>query len=290
MTGTPLDLTPFGALLKGIGVGYWLIVVGALALVLWKIKGWVPKMLGCFVLLAVLVLPVALHAWERIEKEDKAQVKLEASMSLFKTRCQTAGAKVMRTVSNVDGVLLTSVRPIAKSSDRSDPNWPDAALPDEGQGDWYVRTFLFWEHNEDRKNIRGFLNNVPSDLPGYQFVDVKESDGSVYRYRLLKGDRAELSREPVAGSPARYAVSFVNIVDPEGRLHWIAGTKALVTDTATNEVVAEHVWYSIDPGQGGTAGFRSPWGFAVSCPALVGKRGSSTRFFVDQVLRPIKGE
>lgn len=286
MSGTPLDLTPFGSVLTAIGWLYWLLAVGAI-FVAWRL----PKTKRSrLVALACVGLAFGWLPARGVFRGYQSQSTLEDSMVLFKKRCEKAGQKIERTVDNVDGVLLRNVRPAAKPSDRDDPNWPDAALPDERKGDWYLRTFLFWEHNEDKRNTRGYLSNVPSDLPGYQFVDVRGPDGSIYRYRLLKGERAELSRELVTSHPARYAVSFVNLDDAEGRQHWIAGTRVSVTDTTTNEVIAEHVWYSIDPGQGSTAGFRSPWGFAMSCPVLVGQRGSSTRFFVDHVLKPTKGE
>lgn len=42
-TGTPLDLTPFGSVLQGIGLLYWLTVLAAVTLVLWKVKGLLPK-------------------------------------------------------------------------------------------------------------------------------------------------------------------------------------------------------------------------------------------------------
>ena len=45
LTGTPLDLTPFGAVLQSIGLLYWLIVIGAIALVLIKVKGRIAKVI-----------------------------------------------------------------------------------------------------------------------------------------------------------------------------------------------------------------------------------------------------
>lgn len=285
-TGTPLDLTPFGSVLQGIGLLYWFIVLAAMALVLWKVKGWLAKLLLTTTVLAIMVGPVAVHLLQRNDEKQQAKARLDAAMARFEVRCRSAGETITRTVDNVESVLLTNVRPKAKSSDRGDANWSDAALPNEAQGDWYIRNFLFWEHHEDKRSPRGYLNNHPSGLPGYQFVDVTDADGAIYRYRLIKSELTELSRELITGPPARYAISFVNMVDPADREKWIAGTKVLITDTATNEVIAEHTWFSIEPGQGSTAGFRSPWGFARTCPELKGWVGGPTRFFVDRVLKP----
>lgn len=40
LTGTPLDLTPFGAALQGIGVLYWLFVLGVITIILLTVEGW----------------------------------------------------------------------------------------------------------------------------------------------------------------------------------------------------------------------------------------------------------
>jgi hypothetical protein len=51
--GGPIDLTPFGAVLNGMGALYWLLVLAALGLALWRIKGEVPKLLACTAILTV---------------------------------------------------------------------------------------------------------------------------------------------------------------------------------------------------------------------------------------------
>lgn len=287
LTGTPLDLTPFGPLLSALGLLYWAVALGAAGLALWLPRAWWVKLSTAALVAAAFVYPVVSHLHTRQTQRDERQARLDESMALFRERCKGAGEKITRTVDNVDGVFLENIRPKMDSSDRSDPNWPDAALPDESRGEWYIRTFLFWEHHEDKRNPRGYLNNQFSDSPGYQFVDVKDTDGIVYRYRLIKSELAQLSRELVNGSPARYAISFINIVDPTDRKKWIAGTKVFITDTATNEIIAEHTWFSIEPGQGNISDFRSPWGFVQTCPPLKGGN-TPTRFFVDRVLKPKK--
>lgn len=280
-------------LLRAAGFGYLIIAVAGIALAAWWPKGWKLKSIAVIAVTALAsIMPIqsAKELAEGRHKQEAMQARFAEAKALFAERCKAAGERIVRTVENVESVMLTNLRPKAKSSDRGDPNWPDAALPDEAQGDDYIRTFLFWEHHEDKRNVRGYLNNQPSGLRGYQAVDVKDSDGTVYRYRLIKSERADLSRERLTGPPARYAVSFVNLIDPADREKWIAGTKVSITDTESNEVIAERTWFSIDPGQGSTAGFRTPWGFAQSCPSLAGSGSSATRFFVDRVLKPTKGE
>jgi hypothetical protein len=92
----------------------------------------------------------------------------------------------------------------------------------------------------------------------------------------------------MSDQPARYAISFADISDPADRRFWIAGTTVTVTDTKTSEILATSTWYAFEPGQGSTAGGRQPWAFATTCP-ISGGGNSSTRFFVDQVLKPKRG-
>lgn len=286
-TGTPLDLTAFGSLLRGVGVLYWLLVLVVLFLSLKSARGWRSGLWRAAIVLVVMVGPVGAYVWSLYQKQQATKARISAATARFEERCKSAGEKIYRKVSNVDGVLLLNVRPKVSGSEYADANWPDAALPRELSGDDYLRTFLFWEHREDKRNRRGYLNNKPSDLPGYRFVDVKKADGAITRYHLdLASETAQLTRGVLHGQPARYAVSFLNFFKSEDRAYWIAGTKVVVTDTATNEVLAEKTWYSLERGQGDINGFRSPWLFAQSCPSVAGEGGSVTRFFVDQVLQP----
>lgn len=243
------------------------------------------------VLPAYFALSIKRHNDEQRPIVEPRKAQYEAAMARFEERCKTAGEKVYRTVEDVEGVLLTNIRPETKPGDRGDPNWPDAALPDEGRGDWYIRKFLFWEQRNAEDSSRGYLNEKLSPIPGYRFADVAQADGSFLRYRVQKPGEAELTHERVSTSRARYAVSFSNMVDAEDRKLWVAGTKVTITDTSTSQVLAEKTWYSVEPGQGSTAKARQPWGFAKSCPDTTGWIGRApTRFFVDQILKPKKGE
>ena len=222
-------------------------------------------------------------------KERYAKAK-----ALFDERCKTAGEKVYRTIEGVEGVLLENVRPDDdRLKNRANPNWADAGLPDEAGGDWYIRNFLGWEHRQFAQQ-RGYLNSHPTNqngftvYPGYQFVDVREKKDAIERYRFKKPPESDLVHAPVEGNHARYAVEYRNMTDPIDRALWVAGTVVTITDTQTNQILAEKTWYSLEPGQGSTAGFRSPWGFAITCPSLTGWRGGATRMFVDQVLKPKK--
>jgi len=289
-------------LLQAAGIGFIFLALAGIGLALWLPKKWWGKLLAALVVGFLIAIPVR-KAGKEMKEEAQEQQALEKdykeryakAKALFDERCKTAGEKVYRTVENVEGVLLLNVRGTDIARERTNPLWPDAALPDEHGGDQYIRHFLYWEH-ESSSTSRGYLNPDPvkATSRGYRFVDLKQPDETVLRYRLKNPgnrDSAELVSERLNGKSSRYAIGFVNQVNPEDRAHWVAGTTITLTDTQTNEVIATRESYSFEPGLGSRAGDRQPWGFAVTCPRLVGwNERYPTRFFSDQVLKPTKGE
>ena len=292
-----LELGPGADILRGLGwlyIGLIVVLVGAS---LWFPKRWWQRVLGVAIVLLVFTGPAYLRSHKRAQIVDERKARYEVAKALFDERCKTAGEKIYKTVDAVEGLLLLNVRPRTSNPDRADPAWPYAALPDESSGDWYIKSFLLWEHlqsgqgQQDNRAARSYLNSQPSPHPGYRLVDVRSDDGSLRHYSLgLAPHEADnLVRVPTAGKPARYAVSFASIDTSAIRKHWIAGAKVTVIDTQNDEPIAESIWYAFEPGLGKTNGERSPWGFAKVCPQT-GIGASPTRFFVDRVLKPKKGE
>jgi hypothetical protein len=293
-----ISMTWIPELLRG-AVWIYLAIWAAATIVVWQ----VPKTLNRRVaaLLAATAafgaLPgyFALSIKQNIDEQrpivEQRKAQYDAAMARFEERCKTAGEKIYRTVEDVEGVLLMKVRPVSTSADWANLNWPDAALPSEAGGQSYVRSFLLWEQRDPGDLSRGYLSERQTTLNGYQFVLVVQDDGSLIRYQIRKSGAAALVESRDSIGAARFAVSFLNFVDPEDRKYWIAGTKVTVTDTVTSEVLAEKTWYSVEPGQGSQDGARSPWLRSKTCPAASGWVGRApTRFFVDQILKPKKGE
>ncbi len=287
-----LELGIGADIVRGIGLLIWLAFFACLAFALWIGKNRRNKVMGAVLVILLFIAPAAPGIYRTVGyKHNYAKAK-----ALFDERCKTAGEKVYRTVDGVEGVLLTATRPDDRAANRANPNWASAGLPNEAGGEDYVRSFLSWEHRQ-YSDQRGYLNSEPvnpsgfQSFRGYRFVDVGEADGVVYRYRFERPPSSKLSRVPVTGEKARYAVSFTNAIDSNERALWVAGTTVKVTDTRSGELVALSTWYSIEPGQGDIGGARAPWGFAQTCPNLLGSaERSPTRYFVDQILKPIKGE
>jgi hypothetical protein len=293
-------------LLQAAGIGFVLLALIGIGLALWLPKKWWGKLLAVLAVGFVTAIPI----YKAIQESQQQQVevndykeRLTKAQALFDERCKTAEVKVYKTVDGVDGVSLLNIRQYDRLGVADNPLWPDAALPLESGGDDYIRYFLYQEYDgspDDRglaPGERGYLSVGVSGKPkvmsrGYRFVDVKQADGSTLRYRLKEQSKPDLVSEPVKGTPARYAVGFVNDVNPDDRAHWVAGTVITLTDTQTNEIVAKRASYSFEPGLGSKAGGRQPWRFAVTCPANSIKLPSEhlTRFFVDQILKPKQGE
>ncbi len=276
----------------------------ALMLALWLPKGKESKMAAAILVIVLAsILPIKAFLVYREEKQaaDAFKLRYDKAKALFDERCKSAGEKIYKTVENVDGVLLLNIRNTDienYTSELANPMWSDAALPKENMGHDYIRTFLYWEHNPQAMP-RGFLNATTAKAVsrGYQYVDTKQADGSVMRHRLdqtRRTDDNKLSSEPVIGLTARYALGFKNEINAEDRKYWVAGTTIIITDTYTGEIIAERRSYSFEPGLGNTDGSRLPWAFAVTCPSMVRERahyiGNTTRYFADQIIKPIQGK
>ena len=231
----------------------------------------------------MFVLPALIRVYSVLDYK----IRYSQAKAVFDERCKTAGPRIYRAVENVDGITLKAVRADDVVDNRRNPNWPGAGTPDEFGGDDYIRTFLYWEQHEDRRNARGYVNWTPSPLPGYSFVDVVQAPGHFRRYRLAQPLSHALQIENLEGSPSRYLVTVDQPVRPEDRRYWIAETTVTVQDTESGEVLATQKWHSFEPGLGSEQGARAPWGFAITCPRS-GSGNSPTRFFIDQIVKPRK--
>ena len=283
-----LELGIGADLVRGIGLVLWGLLAVALLVALFKPKTITGKVLCSLLVLCIFfgpMVPGAIAAHEYRQKYEKAK-------ALFDERCKTAGEKIYRTVEGVEGIRLSNIRKSDVAGNSANQNWDEAGLPKENTGDGYIKSFLYWEQHQDKRNPRGYLSSYPSDLPGFNFVEAPAGDGQYITYTLDKSDKdnPKLLTAPLSKSPARYAISSKNISTAEDTAQWIAGVSIEVTDTKTNELMAKGVWYAFERGFGDTSGFRQPWGYAVTCPSWFGWDSARTRFFVDQILKPNQGK
>lgn len=280
--------------LAAIGWGYISVTVAAVALALWLPKSRRAKgLLTTAVLALASILPI--QGCEQFLQERQAgkirEARYRVARDLFEERCKRAGEKINKTVEGVEGITLLNLRTATFDEREKDPNWAGAGLPDDATNDGYIGNYLEWEHRPGESEGRGYLTPWPKNAvgAGYEYVDVLQSDKTFLRFRLNPTGVSTsdyLVASPIKAAPSRYAVRYDDISEPGDRQHWVAGARVTVLDLDTNETLAELTAYAFEPGLGSTAGFRQPWRFAATCP----HRGSryATRFFVDQILKPIQ--
>ena len=286
LTGTPLDLTPFGSVLTGIGVIYWLLALGALIVAIKVPKSRWRKLVAALVVLCLFgYLPAS-----GIVSSYLAQRTLTEANAHFEMLCKNAGERIVRTVENVEGVVWMKWRDKLDVSD----DYDQFKLSDP-----YGRDCNWEGCIEQLLRATSGLNLDPSKKEpfhtGYRFVEsVDPATRQLNRYtrQLYRPHdreakytetlvRAELVHQGIKERTARYGITWDDISTREDRERWIAGSSLKVLDLQTNEVIAERVGYMIDLGQGNRAGFRTPWLFAqqTACPSFpqIGPQDSRRR-------------
>jgi len=286
---------------------HWAILIFLLVLAFWLPKKWWQK--NALAALAILIMVGPGYMNEMDMQSHIAKRKV--ARAIFDERCNTAEEKIYKTVEDVEGVLLLNIRKEPpdylkgyNSNIPPDPYRPDAALPYSLTGKAYITELLNNELQvpsriKGEAPRRGRLGNFQNRSPesgyitrlGYSYVDVKEDNGIV-RYRFGKN---ELQQEHSPQNIARYAISYHNINEPEDRKHWVSGVTVTITDTQTQETLAEKTWYSFSPYGAIRINPSNPEHkklLNTFCPqidpsnAYTNQRGTIIRMFVDRVLIP----
>jgi hypothetical protein len=269
----------------------------------------------------VAALTLAMWACQAIDPKAGAEraeylESIRQAKALYEDRCaKVAGEKIYKTVHNVDRVLLLNIPAMGSEREWFQRDWPGAAFAEQRAGglEGLLNHFLWYE-----ERLAGGMRTITAaktDLPGYRYVDVfDEKDGQRYRYTgsmkatgkkdvNAEGVRRELARDPnydlnvynykldrviAPEKPtSRYGIRFEDHVIPEERALWVASGTIKVIDLQTMEVLGEMTRYAIAytrPGPGASP----PWLRVKIC----GGQGLANvdRTFVDQVLKPAKGE
>ena len=301
LTGTPLDLTPFGSVLSGIGVLYWLLALGALF-----VAGKFPKTQRSKLLAALAVICVFgyLPASGIVRSYSEGNALAEATAH-FEMRCKIAGEKITRTVENVDGIVWMKWRSREINFDDQfkldDPYGRDCGGEDCIAQLLRVTTGAELNPEEAQRHRAGYRfveSTDPRDGKVYRYAGVIELPASwtaekIEEHRKATGAevpsfsyRFQVKRVPVAAYSATYGVTWDDISNPEDRKRWIAGGSVKVVDLSNNELVAERIGFLFDRGLGSTGGARSPWSWArtygPACPPIVRLNAA----FLTSVLQP----
>lgn len=273
-----LKMSGFDVLFAAAGNLYLLLAVICIGVALWKGKTWTRKLVYAALVLAFAIAPIAPEIYRTVEYRSK----LSKAEALFEERCKTAGERIYKTVDNVEGVLLTNVRP-AKISDSSQFDADDQYGYNVG-GEEYIRYYLIGSNDAASR---------------YRFVEVMQGDkkhrfttpltAAVSREYWTKGGGKVPIESTVEGDfSALYAIEWKDISTKEDRDSWIAGGALRITNRKTGELLGERIGYLYETGFGSTAGQRSPWSwaryYAQSCPSVK----EHNRIFVEKVLKPAK--
>ena len=324
LTGTPLDLTPFGGLLAAIGWLYWLAALAIVFLALWWPKRWCVKLASALVVSGAVIYPVFVRPVEQRvdaarQQQDEFKARLADAMAHFEMRCKSAGEKIARTVDNVEGVVWMKWRDKPAYNADTDQFRRDDPYGRDCEGEFCIAQLLRVTSGVALNPEEGKLHST-----GYRFVEtVDPRDGQPYRYvgviklpaawtpEKIEEHRTQTGAEvpafsyrfhaepqPTKAITTRYGVTWDDESTPEDRKYWIAGGSTKIVDLTNNEVIAERIGYMMDRGLGSQAGFRSPWGFApeTACPPFPRSEGGGafrshrSRNFINRVLVPTTGD
>jgi hypothetical protein len=288
MTGTPLDLTPFGALLAWLGHLYWLTAAAIVLLALWWPKRWWLKFLSAAVVSGAVVYPVFLKPVERHvesvnEEQRRFNERLSAARAHFEMRCKAAGEKIDRTIEHVEGVAWLKWR--GEAFDESGQFKLDDPYGRACWGENCIAGLLF-----EYRMVPGPGGLVPSRRRLYSYVETQDpADGRTYRYKQPSAG-APLVGTEVNSLSAQYGVEWDDVSTPEDRQHWVAGGVLRIIDLRTKEVIAQRVGYLLDKGQGDRGGSRSPWSWARSYGPACPEIDQHNQTFIAKVLKPVARE
>ena len=281
--------------LSAIGLVYWAAaLIGAG--VAWKLAARrSTKIIGVVVVLGFFLYWPVSEAVRNTMERSAFNKRYEAAAARFAERCKIAGDKIVRTVDDVEGIFVLKIRTQKDIGYGNDQMSPSAAFYHEGREDGYLKSFLWSEERAGAKRGRLYDRRTVPDFPGYAYVDfVDPNDSKRYRYRLVEKPEGNPSnqisrvteRTPATEPAPRFGVTFEDLVDPEDRTHWIAGSIVKIVDLEANDEIARHTRFAFDQGLGGRAGARTPWASPLFCPVIGPSYASMTRHFVDQVLKP----
>lgn len=278
-----LELTGVASILRGIAILYWLLAVGALGLVLWKVKRRWHKSIG---VLAVITIFGFLPAKHWIELHQRQAYAREA-WAYFKKLCdEKSGEKIYKTFTGVKSVLVVKPLPPASDRDHFDQFWYGdpysySAHADRAEG---AARRLIGKNIVVSKNIIG---------EGFDFVEIQYFEDNRSKYqRLVPSPDPPYYRtlEDIPAPNSRFGISWEDISTAEDRKYWVAASRLRAVDLTDNSTIAERIGYLIEAGFGSTSGGRRPWLAARalgqngrSCPDA---HDYSDRWFLLKVLRP----
>jgi hypothetical protein len=276
-----LELTGFDVVLRGVGVLYWLLAIGALSLAIWK--GATPSKKIIWGTIAV----VAFGSWpaKLLIEDSQRQAYAREAWAYFKKKCETeAGEKIYKTFTGVKSVLVIKPLPPATEKDLYDQFWygdPYSAVAHSQRGKYETAILA-------SPNAPVSFGQAGRGLDFIESIDVggEKEKKSFVKYSYVDGKQ---DQRPIDKPISRFAISWDDISTPADRKWWVAGSRLRIIDLRNNSVVAERIGFLIEPGFGSTTGTRRPWlaarGPTTTCPQIV-NGDFEDRWFILKVVNP----
>jgi len=276
-----LELTGMGSVLRGIGILYWVLAIGAVSLAIWKGKNWQRKTFWAGLSIVAFGFLPAKAMIEQVQRNAYAR----EAWAHFKKLCdEKSGEKIYKTYTGVKSVLVVKPLPPATEKDLYDQFW---------YGDPYSNATP-WDKRGESAALILASRTAPiaygKEGRGYDFVEMRaDSSSVVIRYLYRAGSRGHATS--TSDMPeSRFGISWDDISTPEDRKYWVAGSRLSVIDLTDKSVVAERIGYLIEAGFGSTAGQRRPWlaarGIGPSGRSCPDAHDYSDRWFLLKVLKP----
>lgn len=256
-----------GDALRGLGIVYFLVALGALALALFKPKEKKERILWTTTVLVLFGTLPAINLWEKW----RADAYSKEAWAYFKKMCaEKSGEKIYKTFTGVKSVIVTKPLPPATEKDLYDQYW---------YGDPYSNATA-WEVRGETvaRSLVGTSRRLTGERQlGLEFVEIKigGSQAGEYRriFRPVTGEVMPVV-QPATSTESRFGISWEDISTSEDRKFWVAGSRLAIIDLENKSLVAERIGYLIEHGFGSTSGQRRPWlsarGPGSTCPQLVG--------------------
>lgn len=224
--------------------------LAVVAIVLVTRRGWVPRVIGCVIGAPVAYVSLVLAIWVTATwYEDLPDAN---DLRYFRALCKArAGDKIVKTVTDVDGILLmrpmedmkTQLRRRSESGDYEQFEMEDAYFRAVGQNETVPS--LFFHPRNSRSGAYAFFEMAQEPVGALRQFYLSEPSGRPPREGQPDVRLRVVLRRDVTTHQARYGYTWQDISTREMREKWIAGGKTTIFDLATGEVLGERTGFVI---------------------------------------------
>ncbi|KAL0630466.1 hypothetical protein Q9L58_010687, partial [Maublancomyces gigas] len=181
-------MSGFDVLFAVAGHVYLLFALACICIALWKGKTGARKAIYALLVLALFMAPITPGIYRTFEYQNR----LAKAQVLFQERCKTAGERIYRTATDVDGVFV--INPRTENINYDQQFKLDDPYGYAGTGENYLKMFV-----RGRPTIPTKIGDQlsPNNVVSYSFVEIADETGrNFYRYTtsMSKEDSEKVTR------------------------------------------------------------------------------------------------